>query len=947
MTPFQPRRPRFAHGRSGDALTGRSRRPALLHPIKTLRELNEQRIAREPDLGECCELDTLGVLTRADLHVHSSASRKPVNRLVGALTNMPECYTTPEQVYDMAKARGMDLVAITDHDTIDGALLLAERGFPDVIVGQEVSVKFPEDGCLLHVLVWNLTPDLDDQINRLGLRSDVYVFAEWLRHHNLPHSFAHPLYVQNGKLTTWHLERAALLFKGWEVLNGAHSVTHRSVVEAYLSRLTPARVQQLKEKHQLEPRWSRVWQKAHTGGSDDHARLNIGRTWTAVRSDSGAKTRSPEEFLRLVMAGRSTADGVGGHASLLAHQLTTVATNWFGRERVPHASTRGRYVSGKLLRFAGVEVRAPSKVRLVAHEVKRRGVNLALRRRKRPTLPILKSLLSEVGPVLDKHPTIAANLDPETWSGGAAMSQHESMAAFVEDLSDAVMRSMRDAAIASAKRRDPSGVTDHLVSYAMMLLAQGPYIFSLFHQNKERPMLDRIAHENAQAGDGSSPLERPLRVLQFTDTLGDVNGVSRFIQNVAKLAHENDRDLTVVTSTRFKVPDYPNIKNFEPVFAMPMPKYEQLDTVLPPLLRMLRWADEQRPDVIHISTPGAVGLIGFIAAKMLRVPIVGTYHTDFPSYIDKLFDDAGFTKACELYMKFFYKPFATVFARSGHFIDEMHRVGIDSEKIESLRSGIDMTDFGYGFADRGVWSRLGLADGASPNGRASAETGGDGTLKSDDTVRVLYCGRVSVEKNLPLLTRAWKGIRDQARARGVNAELVVIGDGPYRKEMQLALKDHGAHFLGFRHGVELATLYASSDLFVFPSATDTLGQAVMEAQASALPALVSDQGGPKSIVRDGESGYVLPANNAEPWQAAAVELILDAPKRRRMAEGAVEAMRGRDIRDSFEHYWREHERVRVEHFAKLGITPKAGQVGFVAGSELEDARRATGDAVEA
>lgn len=910
MSPNTPRHPRM--GRRNSA------REKIASRVRAIRA---GRRGLEP--GEVCELDTLGQVTRADLHVHSSASSKPVNRFVGMLTNMPECYTTPEQVYDMARARGMDLVAITDHDTISGAMALVERGFEGVIVGQEVSVRFPEDGCLLHALVWGLDPDLDDQISRLNLRDDVYAFADWLRHHALPHSFAHPLYVQNGKLTRWHLERATLLFKGWEVLNGAHSVTHRAEIERYIARLTPAGIQRLRDKHGLEPRWTRIWQKAATGGSDDHARLNIGRTWTSVRSDNGSKVTEPSEFLRLVMQCRSDAGGVGGHASLLAHQLTTVATNWVGREKFPHASTRSRYVASKLLRFAGVEVKAPSKPRLVAHEVKRRAMNLAMRRRRRPTLPILRALAEEVGGVLENHPTIAANMDPSTWSGGAPVSQHESMAAFMEDLTEAVSRSLRAGTIAAAKRKDGSALADHVVSYLFTLLAQGPYIFSLFHQNKERPMLERLAHDNAIPGDGGSPLERPMKVLQFTDTLGDVNGVSRFIQNVAKLAHESGRDLTVVTSTRFSVPEYPNIKNFDPVFAMPMPKYEQLDTVLPPLLRMLRWADEQRPDVIHISTPGAVGLIGFIAAKMLRVPIVGTYHTDFPSYIDKLFDDSGFTRACELYMKFFYKPFSTVFSRSGQFVEEMHRVGIDGEKIESLRAGIDTSDFGHRFVDRDIWRRVSVENGG-PSGGSSV--GG--------SVKVLYCGRVSMEKNLPLLTRAWKGIRERAAARGIDAELVVIGDGPYRKEMELALKNHGAHFLGFRHGVELATLYASADIFVFPSATDTLGQAVMEAQASGLPALVSDQGGPKSIVSDGLSGYVLPASDAEPWCAAALELLTDAPLRRRMREAAIEGMSGRDIRDSFEHYWEVHEDVWTRHLRSLGIVPKPGQPGHSESCEL-------------
>jgi len=180
-------------------------------------------------------------------------------------------------------------------------------------------------------------------------------------------------------------------------------------------------------------------------------------------------------------------------------------------------------------------------------------------------------------------------------------------------------------------------------------------------------------------------------------------------------------------------------------------------------------------------------------------------------------------------------------------------------------------------------------------------------------VKVLYCGRVSIGKNLPVVTRMWRRASDLAHERGAKAKFIVVGDGPYRGEMEQALRGRDAHFLGFRHGEELATLYASSDLFVFPSVTDTLGQSVMEAQASGLPALVSDIGGPKSIVRDGISGRVLSGSDAEPWVDAIVELITDDELRSRMSVGAIEVMGGRDIKDSFEHYWHEHERVWAEH----------------------------------
>ena len=138
-------------------------------------------------------------VTRIAAHCHSKASDGPAIAALG-LINCPECYSAPEAVYDQAMARGMDLVTITDHNTIAGAMVLVERGFERFIVGQEVSVRFPEDRCMLHVLVWGLTPELDEQITELGLRDEDYQFAAWLREHALAKALAHPLYIQNAAI---------------------------------------------------------------------------------------------------------------------------------------------------------------------------------------------------------------------------------------------------------------------------------------------------------------------------------------------------------------------------------------------------------------------------------------------------------------------------------------------------------------------------------------------------------------------------------------------------------------------------------------------------------------------------------------------------------------------------------------------------------------------------
>ncbi|GIW74389.1 MAG: hypothetical protein KatS3mg103_0911 [Phycisphaerales bacterium] len=172
---------------------------------------------------------------------------------------------------------------------------------------------------------------------------------------------------------------------------------------------------------------------------------------------------------------------------------------------------------------------------------------------------------------------------------------------------------------------------------------------------------------------------------------------------------------------------------------------------------------------------------------------------------------------------------------------------------------------------------------------------------------MLYVGRVSTEKNLPMLAAIWPRVRRRALEAGVQAHLVVVGGGPYLEQMQAALAGQGAVFAGFKHGRELAELYASSDLFVFPSLTDTLGQVVLESQASGVPVVVADQGGPKEVVDDGRTGLVLPGRSPEAWVSAIADLVVDHGRRRAMGQAAQAWAKRFSIASSFEAFWSAHE----------------------------------------
>lgn len=385
-----------------------------------------------------------------------------------------------------------------------------------------------------------------------------------------------------------------------------------------------------------------------------------------------------------------------------------------------------------------------------------------------------------------------------------------------------------------------------------------------------------------------------MRLVWFTDTLGDVNGVSRFIQNMAEQANELGRDVQVVTSTRFDVPGWDNIHNFKPAFSTEMPKYPQLELAIPNAPAVAGYLKRSGADVVHVSTPGPVGMVGYYAARRAGLPILGTYHTDFPSYIDHLFDDHACTWICTTFMRRVYGSMRTVFSRSPDFVPALRRLGIPQEKIEVIPHGIKTEEFAASLRDPEVWTRLARDEGFEGIDRPG--------------VRAIFVSRVSVEKNAPLLTRIWKRVSAACAAKGLAAQLVIVGDGPYKSRMEEELAATDTHFLGFRTGKPLAALYASADLFIFPSVTETLGQVVMEAQCAGLPAIVADEGGPAATVAHGETGFVLPAGEPERWIEAAVNLIEDEALRTRMGRAASERMQSRDIRNSFEFFWDYHER---------------------------------------
>ena len=366
----------------------------------------------------------------------------------------------------------------------------------------------------------------------------------------------------------------------------------------------------------------------------------------------------------------------------------------------------------------------------------------------------------------------------------------------------------------------------------------------------------------------------------FTDTLDDVNGVATTIRKMTAAGVAAGEKLIVITSRRDLAVDDIPIKNFRPIGEFELPEYELQRLSFPPIMQILDYVQREQFTEIIISTPGPMGLMGLLAAKMLNLQTSGIYHTDIPEYVRILTEDRFLESLAWSYMHWLYGQMDTVFVNSEQYRKCWIDRGFAPEKLKILPRGLDTDLFNPKRRDLTFWPGSG-ANGAE--------------------VRLLYVGRISREKDLDVLAAAYHKVR----AEGHPVKLFVVGHGPYSEALAAALPD--AVFLGYLTGEALAKAYASADVFVFPSTTDTFGNVVIEAQASGLPVIVSDLGGPKELVEDGVSGIVTKAHDTDDFARAINRLAGDPKLRARMGEKARQSVVDRSWPGAFRKFWQATE----------------------------------------
>jgi glycosyltransferase involved in cell wall biosynthesis/predicted metal-dependent phosphoesterase TrpH len=723
--------------------------------------------------------------SRVDLHCHSTASavsRLGVQRALG----LPECATPPEEVYELAKRRGMDFVTITDHDTIDGALELVAR-HDDAFVSEELTAWFRDERQAVHILCWGIT--CDDHVRLRELSGDVEAVAGELRERSIACALAHPFYAVEAPLLPRHRRRLAQLFGIWETRNGSRARELNAPAVVYI------------ETHG----------GTGVGGSDDHAGVDIGRTFTETPAAPTWRA-----FLDNVVLGDATARGEQGSAAKWTHAAMGLATRALGR-----GATDGERPNPQAV-FAMVQ-------RLMREGDARSGA-IGSGLVPDDARALLRAWMASVELDLNE-PELLAYLQHDDFSHAdlfrRARRCHERKLANAID----------EIATTAPGGADLAAVATTLFDAC---LAAIPYA----------PAAAFLGREKAKLGsrDGES-----LRVALVADAVGGMHGVTHTLDELRERGVPGFEVEVVGTDANVD-------RRLSAVAEIDIPFYAGLKVGVPSLPAIVEALADGRYDLVHLCSPGPAGAAAAVIARVMGLPVLGSYHTELAAYAGLRSRDPNLEIAARIAVGAFYGQCGRVLSPSPASDAVLREMGIASDRIGRWDRGVDLGRF-------------------SPDGRV------EGLLPGEITV--LYVGRLTREKGADLLADAFLAARD----RDPRLHLALAGGGPEEDLLRERLGEH-ATFLGWLEGDALARAYASADVFLFASRTDTFGQVLLEAQASGLAVVAIGEGGPTSIVTDGATGRLCSADAGD-LAAVVCELAAAPLQRERLARNALGAVRRR------------------------------------------------------
>jgi glycosyltransferase involved in cell wall biosynthesis len=373
-----------------------------------------------------------------------------------------------------------------------------------------------------------------------------------------------------------------------------------------------------------------------------------------------------------------------------------------------------------------------------------------------------------------------------------------------------------------------------------------------------------------------------------------------------------------VTRVLYKLSEFLQKENVEHIFFSPIippPEEQSVPMIRVPSVQFPLYNDyrlsipgqkmidsvlrEFKPDVLHINSPCSLGYAAIAYGKKHRIPVVATYHTHFASYARyykiKMLEQVSWS-----YFKHLYNNCERIFVPSMPILDELREHGLRT--LAFLPHGVDTNVFSPRFGDENWKATIGI----------------------EGKKALLFAGRLVWEKDLKTLAETYSIIN----AKRNDAVFVLAGDGPVRKELEELMPE--AVFLGHLSSEELSRAYASSDMFVFPSTTETFGNVTLEAMAAGLPPVCANKGGASGIIKEGVTGLLAEPRNAHDL-AEKIGMLLDSSEQREnMARTAYTYAQNQTWEKIFSREMEEYQDVIRKYKLKRTIDEKIRRTGFSA-----------------
>ncbi len=343
-----------------------------------------------------------------------------------------------------------------------------------------------------------------------------------------------------------------------------------------------------------------------------------------------------------------------------------------------------------------------------------------------------------------------------------------------------------------------------------------------------------------------------MKIAIFTDTFyPDINGVARTLKRFTDyLDTQNISFKIFAPDTHANEYASSQIHRFK---SLSFFLYPECRLAFPNLLLIKTELQNFSPDVIHVATPFNIGLCGVYFAKKCKIPLVGSYHTDFEHYL-KYYDLEFLSKPLWKYMNWFHKPFQKLFVPSMETFNQLKHNGFTN--LEIWPRGVDCQLFHPLYDKKTVRRKYGLSK----------------------KFLLTYVGRLAPEKDVNTLLEVSRSLPLEMNNQ---IDWLVIGDGPLREELQRKAPAN-MRFTGYLEGRQLAEMYSTSDLFIFPSPTETFGNVVLEALASGTPVIGANAGGVKSIIKPGVTGDLCIPGSIEQFSHSIQQLLANDSRRLQM-----------------------------------------------------------------